>query len=526
MKAKEDLFPEGREKKMSGADGLSLADSPRPFLHIENATVSHLGQVVFHHLNFTMSKGQNWAILSVSGAEKTAFLDTLIGKSLLKEGRISRDFAVQYQELKTREGQINSYKDLIAVVSQRYEFKNKSNRQDFYYQQRFNSSESEEAATVEEYLNEKTGQFSGFWDVYKVVNLLDLTSLKNKSLIKLSNGETRRLAIAGALIRNPRLLLMDQPMTGLDVATRAAFGNILQFITESGIQVVITTTAEEIPNAITHIGVIEQGRMEVVMEKRHFNYLNFNHGAGSFKPNVKLIRLLEDYPLLKFKKLILMKDIHIRYGEKLVLEGINWEMKQGECWSLRGHNGAGKSTLLSLILGENPQVYANEVTLFDRKRGSGESIWDVKKPTGFVSPEISRYFPKHQNGLQVVLSGLFDTMGVFRKTNPVQEKLAYEWMEALNLGKLSTLRLDQMSMENQRFCILARAMVKSPALLVLDEAAQGLDDYQRIRFRETIDLIIRRTGISLLYVSHYTEDIPSCVNRHIELKEGRVFDII
>src|SRR5690606_13243452 len=162
-------------------------------------------------------------------------------------------------------------KDLVAVVSQRYEFRNKSNMQDFYYQQRFNASESEEAVTVEEYLRDIKAKIPGYWDLFRVLELLQLKSLKEKSLIKLSNGETRRLAIAGALIKNPRLLLMDQPMTGLDVTTRREFQNILTAITGSGIQVIMTTQASEIPKAITHVGVLEKGNFKVVVERKDFN---------------------------------------------------------------------------------------------------------------------------------------------------------------------------------------------------------------------------------------------------------------
>src|SRR5690606_189049 len=179
-----------------------------PFLILENATVKHLGQVVFQQLDFQMMEGQSCAILAGSGLEKTAFLETIRGKTTLSTGRIRRVFSEAYQREKSQEGEINSFRDLVAVVSQKYEFRNKSNMQDFYYQQRFNSSESEEAATVEEYLRDVEVKINGYWDLEKVLELLHLEHLSDKSLIKLSNGETRRLAVAGALIKNPRLLLM------------------------------------------------------------------------------------------------------------------------------------------------------------------------------------------------------------------------------------------------------------------------------------------------------------------------------
>ncbi|MEX2591451.1 MAG: ATP-binding cassette domain-containing protein [Anditalea sp.] len=497
-----------------------------PFLSIENATVKHLGKIIFQDLDFKMLEGQNWAVLGGSGAEKTAFLDTLLGKTTLVEGRIVRGFAAAYQAQKTKEGQINSFRDLVAVVSQRYEFRNKSNMQDFYYQQRFNASEAEEAPTVEEYLLKTEVKVSGHWDLYSVLELLHLISLKDKSLIKLSNGETRRLAIAGALMKNPKLLLMDQPMTGLDAATRREFGDMVKTITDSGIQLVMTTTPLEIPEAITHVGILEKGNFVQVVKREDFHPLNTGKNTGCPYSFRQLMELIQRKDLPVFEELITMKDVHIQYGDKVILDQVNWKVKQGEFWALKGHNGAGKSTLLSLIFGENPQAYVNDIILFDRQRGTGESIWDIKRPTGFVSPEMHRYFPKNQNCLQVVLSGLFDTMGLFKKASAAQEALAYEWLGALGIENIAPLRLNQISLGNQRFCLLARSMIKSPTLLVLDEATQGMDEEQRLLFRETVDVICRNSRVSLIYVSHYEEDIPACVNRRIELEEGKIVEMI
>jgi molybdate transport system ATP-binding protein len=504
-----------------------MKNDASPFLLIENATVKQLGKVIFQQLDFKMLEGQSWVILSGSGTERTAFLDTLLGKTTFSEGRIRRPFAEAYQVEKSQKGEINSFRDLIAVVSQKYEFRNKSNVQEFYYQQRFNSSESEEAATVEEYLRGVEVKIPGDWNVEDVMELLHLKDLKDKSLIKLSNGETRRLAIAGALMKNPKLLLMDQPMTGLDVQTRQEFGQILQSIVHSGVQVIMTTSPDEIPDAITHVGILENGHMAAFSRREDFSPSKLGHlidGLGRVDSKIKALVQKQSLPV--FDQLISLKNVHIRYGEKVILDQLDWEVRQGERWALKGHNGAGKSTLLSLIFGENPQAYANDITLFDRIRGSGESIWDVKRPTGFVSPELSRYFPKSQSCFQIVLSGLFDTIGLFRKSTDEQAWLAEEWLDALGLAHVAGLRLNQVSLEQQRFCLLARAMIKSPALLILDEAAQGMDESQRRLFKDTIEEICVHSNISLIYVSHYDEDIPSCVLRRMVLEEGKVTEII
>lgn len=465
-----------------------------------------------------MQTGEHWAILAASGAEKTAFLETLYGRTSITQGRIMRFFSQQYQEEQSKRGRVNSFRDLVSFVSQTYTFKNKSNVQEFYYQQRFNSSEAEEADTVSNYLDQVEGKRPGFWNKENTMALLALTPLADKSLIKLSNGETRRLALAVGLLKNPKLFLMDRPLTGLDVATRRAFDGILDQITGSGIQVVMTTSPEEIPKAITHVGKIIRGKL-IALDDR--STLAIDKPTGSPEETARIKTLITNYPSVPYKNLIELRDVSIRYGDKQLLQGVQWTVKPGERWALKGHNGAGKSTLISLLLGENPQAYANDFYLFDRKRGTGESIWDIKRPVGFVSPELSRYFPKNQTCIKVVLSGLFDTMGLFRQATPEQTVLAQHWLAAFDIPHIQHILLHQASLEDQRFCLLARAMIKRPALLILDEAAQGMDDEQRLRFKHIIDHICRETPIGLIYVSHYADDIPEAVENEILLENGK-----
>jgi len=491
---------------------------PIPFLSLSQATVQKNGRIIFQELDFSMNSGENWAIIASSGTEKTAFLETLLGRTSVTQGQVLRPFAEAYQERQRQQGKVNSFRDLIAFVSQSYTFRNKSNVQDFYYQQRFNSADSEATATVIDYLRKVDAPKVGYWNIERVLKTMELGALADKSLIKLSNGETRRLAIAAALLKNPVLFLMDRPLTGLDQETRLKFDGILKNIIDSGIQVVMTTSAGEIPTSITHVGQLKHGKLFPIS----LTELNENHVSPSPQVSTKeLIALLENYPAVPYRTLIQMSGITIAYGEKKLLENLSWEVKPGDRWVLKGHNGAGKSTLVSLLLGENPQAYANNFSLFDRKRGSGESIWDIKRPVGFVSPELGRYFPKNQTCLKIVLSGLFDTVGLFRKTTPAEESLAKQWLNALEIPHIADLRLAQVSLEEQRFCLLARALIKRPALLVLDEAAQGMDDDQRQRFKQTVDEVCAHTPIGLIYVSHYADDIPLAVEKEILLEQGR-----
>ncbi|MEB2777206.1 ATP-binding cassette domain-containing protein [Algoriphagus sp. D3-2-R+10] len=484
-------------------------------LKITSAQVLSKGKQVFKSLDFKWEKRQHWAIIGNSGAEMTAFIEAIRGNAVVRTGEIVRPFAKQYTEEKTKSGEINSFRDLIAYVSQRYEIRNKSNQQNFYFQQRFNSSESEDTATVGEYLLEVKAKVDGPWTLEKVSELLHLEHLLDKSLLLLSNGETRRLALAVGLMRQPSIYLMDQPMTGLDVKSREEFGEILKAIISEGVHVLLTTSANEIPTGITHIARLSNKGVGDTWLAEDFHLTGKHEQKLSFDWGL-LDSLLSKRPN-ENAEVIRLQNLSINYGEKQILKNLNWEVKSGERWLLKGANGTGKSTLISLLIGENPQAYSKNFWLFGRKRGTGESIWDVKRPTGFVAPELSRFFPTNQTCRKVILSGLFDTMGLFRKVNEEHESLAESWMKLFQLEAFENIPINRLSLENQRWTLLARALIKQPKLLILDEASQGMDEFQRRLFKDTVQQICERSTITLIYVSHYVEDVPETVGKVMEL---------
>jgi molybdate transport system ATP-binding protein len=195
---------------------------------------------------------------------------------------------------------------------------------------------------------------------------------------------------------------------------------------------------------------------------------------------------------------------------------------KGERWCLSGPNGAGKSTLLSLINADNPQAYANEIYLFDKRRGKGETIWDIKKRIGYVSPELHLFFDASVTTFDAIASGLFDTIGLFRSVNQEQADTVKAWMKLLNLEELSNRLLHSLPLGKQRFVLLARALVKNPPLLILDEPAQGLDEEQAALFKNIIEQICRHSDKTLIYVTHLKSEIPSCVRNFIQLEKGRI----
>jgi molybdate transport system ATP-binding protein len=220
-------------------------------------------------------------------------------------------------------------------------------------------------------------------------------------------------------------------------------------------------------------------------------------------------------------ELVEIRNGRVQYGSRVILEDINWKIERGERWAVSGANGAGKSTLLSLITGDNPQAYANNILLFGKKRGTGESIWEIKRKIGFVSPELFQYFPQDTTVAQAVESGFYDTIGLYRAPVAANAAMIQAILLALGINAYAPERLRNVATSVQRLTLVARALVKFPPLLILDEPCQGLDENQTEQFKFLIDEICRRTPISLIYVSHYADEIPASVNRQLELDNGK-----
>lgn len=475
-------------------------------LDYKNVTVKDRGIAIFEALTFKIEKGQHWAITGTATSGIPVLLQAMAGK-LLVTGSV-------VQQAKS-----------AVLVSNTSHFKNKSNTGDFYYQQRFNSADSQDALTVTEYLKSiQPFCESQTWTLPRTLERLNLNHLADKPVIMLSNGETRRLLLAEALIKNPALLLLDNPLAGLDMASRKNFDLLLEDVIASGINVVLATAPDEIPSSVTNIAVLDNGKITVTLLAEDFDSADYNFSEENTFDTALLQKLVADWQLPAFEYIIKMQNVSIKYGEKIILDDINWSVKQGNRWAIQGHNGAGKSTLLSLVNGDNPQAYANDIILFDRKRGSGESIWDIKKNTGFVSAELPKFFPKNQSCVQVIESGCYDTMGLFRKPKEEHREAILQWMRLTGVEAFADKVFATVPLSVQRICLLIRALIKKPPLLILDEPCQGLDSAQVNYFKTIINHICSSTQTTLLYVSHYEHEIPECVTQRLTLNAGKVLE--
>jgi molybdate transport system ATP-binding protein len=475
----------------------------RSILEVEHLNVSLGGKPVLRDISFTIKEGECLAITGPTGSGKTTLIKALAGQ-IFSSGKIQFG-GKQHPRL--------------TVISRQHQFTNLSNLSNFYYQQRFNSFDAEDAKTAADELK-ATG--AGDAEINEVLERFGVLHIKDSPLIQLSNGEHKRFQVAKAILLRSDWLLLDNPFTGLDVAARKMLNNSLDNLVQHGTHILLITGPSDIPSMVSHVGTLKDGKLENVLSPAAF-HLQHQH----VKPEISLDKEALDkiepaYSYSDFNVAVKMVNTNIMYNNRKILDNINWEVKKGEHWNLAGHNGSGKSTLLSLINGDNPQAFANEIYLFDRRKGSGESIWDIKRKTGFVSPELHHYFESGTNCFDLVASGLFDTMGLFRKLNTTQENITKQWMALLDVQRFSTRLFQTLSDGEQRRVLLTRALVKDPPLLLLDEPCQGLDETATLQFTALINEICSHMSKTLIYVSHYEAELPSCINNRLILEQGKM----
>lgn len=284
--------------------------------------------------------------------------------------------------------------------------------------------------------------------------------------------------------------------------------------------ILVVTKTRDIPGFITHVWEMQDEKL--LPKQTREKYLSKERSVAVLETAkahdiAALPQKDNDY---NAEKVAVMDDVSISYGKRTILNKVNWTVHNGDHWALGGKNGAGKSTLLSLVCADNPQSYACDITLFDKKRGSGETIWDIKKHIGYVSPEMHRAYNKDIECIKIVASGLNDSVGLYVKPTDKEYDACRFWMRIFGVEELQHRTFLKISSGEQRLVLLARAFVKDPELLILDEPLHGLDDNNGQKVKDIIDAFCRRKNKTLVMVSHYKEEYPECIDKEIILKRN------
>ncbi|MGR7758847.1 molybdate ABC transporter ATP-binding protein ModF [Klebsiella aerogenes] len=455
-----------------------------------------------HIDRLTLRAGESWAFVGSNGSGKSALARALAGELTLLNGQ--RESA--FQRI-TR----LSFEQLQKLVSDEWQRNNTD---------MLSPGEEDTGRTTAEIIEDERRDPE---HCTRLAEQFGISHLLTRRFKYLSTGETRKTLLCQALMSDPDLLILDEPFDGLDVASRQQLADLLASLHQAGITLVLVLNRfDEIPEFIEYAGVLadctlsETGEKQALLQQALVAQLAHSEKlAGMTLPEPDAPAARHD--LAANAPLIVLNDGTVSYNDKAIINQLSWTVNPGEHWQIVGPNGAGKSTLLSLITGDHPQGYSNDLTLFGRRRGSGETIWDIKKHIGYVSSSLHLEYRVSTNVRNVILSGYFDSIGIYQAVSDKQHKLVQRWLDILGIDKRTAdAPFHSLSWGQQRLALIVRALVKHPTLLILDEPLQGLDPLNRQLVRRFVDVLIGEGATQLLFVSHHAEDAPDCITHRLE----------
>lgn len=467
-------------------------------------------------VDFELCDAEHIAIVGPNGGGKSMLVDILIGRHPLIMTEPQYDFSPSTKPLAADNIKYITFRDSYGDSDSTYFLQQRWNQQEIDEETPRVGSELEKAYHMAgEDTPERRALQSHLYSLFHIEHLMD------KYLILMSSGELRKYQLTKALLTDPRVLIMDNPFIGLDAETRDQLKELLSLLArERHLQVVLVLSkTDDIPDFITHVVEVKDMRVGTKMTREE--YVTNRQPNPSRVLDEEMENTIVNLPYkdndYNSDEVVGMNKVSIIYGERTILKELDWTVRNGERWALSGQNGAGKSTLLSLVCADNPQSYACDISLFGNPRGSGESIWDIKKHIGYVSPEMHRSYHRDIPAIRIVASGLKDTVGLYAKPNESEYDISRLWMKIFGLeGKENTSFL-KLSSGEQRLVLVARAFVKDPQLLILDEPLHGLDNRNRRLVKDVIEAFCRRRNKTLIMVTHYKEELPACIDHSIFL---------
>lgn len=471
-------------------------------LHISQGTFRLSDTRTLTIADLTIRAGESWAFVGTNGSGKSALARALAGELPLLKGECQRDF--------TRLTRL-SFEQLQKLVSDEWQ----RNNTDL-----LSPGEEDTGRTTAEIIQDEVKDPAR---CLRLAERFGITALLNRRFKYLSTGETRKTLLCQALMSEPELLILDEPFDGLDVQSRAQLAALLESLNQQGYTLVLVLNRfDEIPDFIQHAGVLadcnltETGEKTALLKQALIAQLAHSEqldGITLPEPDAPSAR----HALDPHQPRIVLRDGTVSYDDRPILNRLSWTVNPGEHWQIVGPNGAGKSTLLSLITGDHSQGYSNDLTLFGRRRGSGETIWDIKKHIGYVSSSLHLDYRVSTTVRNVILSGYFDSIGIYQAVSDKQHKLAQQWLDILGMDNwVADAPFHSLSWGQQRLALIVRALVKHPTLLILDEPLQGLDPLNRQLIRRFVDVLISEGETQLLFVSHHAEDAPACITHRLE----------
>lgn len=459
-------------------------------IRFDNADIRFSESFSLGQVSWQINKGQCWVVTGPNGSGKSALVATLAGEGELRSGQLDlgeADVAVVSLEEQSR-------------LIQRERQRDDSDLTD----------EINDGTPVREMLDE-TSLDSELQQ--RLIEDLGLSPLLDRGFRKLSTGETRKVLLTRALTSKPDVLVLDEPFEGLDVDTVPRVAALLEELAGETTMVMSLNRLDEIPACTTHAMRLESGRIA-----QQFQCADGDEASRLLVQISQIRSDIElpppetdiDVPLNADGSLVALNKARVAYTDNVVFENLDWHIYPGVHWQVKGPNGSGKTCLLNLVTGDHPQCYVNDISLFGFQRGQGESIWQIKQYLGFVSTGLHWDYRLSVGVRNVIVSGFHDSIGLYQKATDKQRELADAWLQLLGLADRANASFSSLSYGEQRVVLIARAMVKHPPVLLLDEPCLGLDEANRQLVLSLTERICDEGVTTLVYVTHHDEDrIPA-----------------
>lgn len=444
-----------------------------------------------HNLSWQVNQGEYWLLLGANGAGKSALAAALVGEAKYESGQ-----------------RVSTFTNLELVSS------------DAQKQLLNKELEGEKLSAVEELIFTDQNYNAGLRE--KLIKLFKFNELLTRHFRDLSTGETRKLLLIKALSSNADLVVLDEPFNGLDMQSCEQLNEILIELSQAITFVFVLNRLDEIPSFITHYGYVNQGCLLNTLAKPSSEQLS------------DLLKLLHlEHTLLSVPDrdptqsqgiftgdtLVKLSNAKVNYSDVSIFKNLNWTIKRHQHWQLSGANGSGKTCLLNLITGDNPQCYNNDIEVFGFKRGTGESIWDIKQHIGYISNALHMDYRVSISALNTIISGFYDSIGLYQKPSNSQITIAKQWLALIGLSDKQNTSFTQLSYGDQRLLLIVRAMVKHPTLLILDEPCLGLDEANRQRVLLLIEKVCAANTSTVIYVNHHAADKVKGIENYLKMED-------
>lgn len=341
-----------------------------------------------------------------------------------------------------------------------------------------------------------------------------ITTPTNNSVESMSSGEQKIAVLHNLLKQEPGYIILDDWNNNLDPANTTLLKGELIKAADSTTFIQLCYRHEDILSFISKVYFYGQ---DDTLQQISLSSFALKNDEG-YVPNSITLPCLSQRKKPLDELLIQLNNVSVKYGDRPILDNINWTIMSGEFWQLKGPNGSGKTTLISMIIGDNPKAYGQDMYLFGYKKGTGESVWDIKKYIGYFYPAMTLFFTRNDSVENMLISGFTDSIGLYQSPTSMQQLIAKEWLQLLG-EDYQHKKFNALTEGQKRIALVVRAIIKYPPLLILDEPTAGLDEANTALFISLINTLAATKEIAIIYISHRQEKLLN-PNKILELIKG------